>query len=155
MNEINAFSCLCLPDYTGALCDIQIISCDDDPCKNNATCTTTEDSFICNCPPDYTGMTCEQNIDDCAASPCMNGECIDGIADFTCICETGFTGNLCESDIDFCELENPCLNGGSCVDLELLNYNCTCADGYFGINCTEDVSAVSYTHLTLPTKRIV
>ena len=29
---------------------------------------------------------------------------------------------------------HPCMNGGSCID-EVNAFNCTCADGYEGVNC--------------------
>ena len=33
-----------------------------------------------------------------------------------------------------CDLDNPCLNGGTCSGT-MVNYQCTCAEGYTGINC--------------------
>ena len=37
-------------------------------------------------------------------------------------------------DIDDCQL-SPCQNGGLCND-EIDAYNCTCAHGWSGVNCT-------------------
>ena len=34
---------------------------------------------------------------------------------------------------DMCDAE-PCLNGGTCTSEENM-YNCSCPDGYIGINC--------------------
>ena len=37
---------------------------------------------------------------------------------------------------------NPCQNGGACaIDNSADGYTCTCATGYFGVNCT--VSSLS------------
>ena len=38
------------------------------------------------------------------------------------------------AEIDECE-SNPCANGGTCTD-GINMYNCTCAPGYTGINCS-------------------
>ncbi|CAH1239237.1 VWDE [Branchiostoma lanceolatum] len=54
---------------------------------------------------------------------------------YNCVCP-GYTGQLCETEIDECQ-SNPCSNG-TCVDL-VNGYNCTCAEGYIGVNC--DISA--------------
>ena len=38
------------------------------------------------------------------------------------------------ADIDDC-VDQPCQNGGTCMD-EVNDYNCICADGYTGKNCS-------------------
>eukprot|EP00057_Strongylocentrotus_purpuratus_P019594 XP_011674068.1 PREDICTED: fibropellin-1-like [Strongylocentrotus purpuratus] len=58
----------------------------------------------------------------------MNGGTCESGA---CTCTWEFTGALCSS-VD-CSWNNPCLNGGSCVN----GYGaCTCASGYTGALCS-------------------
>ena len=59
-------------------------------------------------------------------------------------CGPGFAVNITDCSckfIDGCEAAGqPCQNGGTCTsDLSVLGgpyYNCTCANGYSGLNCT-------------------
>ncbi|CAC5379533.1 unnamed protein product [Mytilus coruscus] len=54
---------------------------------------------------------------------------------------------LCEPCDNTCEVDrcdpNPCQNNGSCTDFKD-TYNCTCATGWKGENCTTDVNECSY-----------
>jgi hypothetical protein len=40
--------------------------CEDDPCKNEGTCTDTPTSHICSCKTGYAGLNCEHRTDACA-----------------------------------------------------------------------------------------
>ena len=53
------------------------------------------------------------------------------------------------SDIDECE-PAPCQNNGICMDF-LNDYNCTCAPGYKGKNCSEGIIVFSIDQLILHT----
>lgn len=57
---------------------------------------------------------------------------------------------LCEPCDNTCEVDrcdpNPCQNNGSCTDFKD-TYNCTCATGWKGENCTTDINECSYQHL--------
>ena len=111
-DEINAFTCTCVPGYTGSTCAINIDECGSDPCLNGATCTDGINEFSCTCAPGFTGSTCATNIDDCAPDSCLNGgTCIDGINDFSCTCTPGYTGARCEVCDDNYELSQT----GECV----------------------------------------
>ncbi|CAH1131679.1 unnamed protein product [Ceutorhynchus assimilis] len=65
-------------------------------------------------------------------------ECVDLWNDFECTCGKGRIisddSKHC-TDIDEC-LDLPCLNGGTCANLESdLRYRCSCPDGFLGENC--------------------
>ena len=51
-----------------------------------------------------------------------------------CQCVDGYEGYFCEDEINECVTAtgaDVCLNGATCTD-RLLNFTCTCADGYTG-----------------------
>ena len=51
--------------------------------------------------------------------------------DQCCWLVISITGVYCEKELNECESE-PCLNGGTCVDLKT-GYSCKCVDGYTGM----------------------
>ena len=51
------------------------------------------------------------------------------------------------SDVNDCA-EGPCQHNGTCIDL-LNDYNCTCAPGYKGKNCSEGILSISISQLIL------
>ena len=57
--------------------------------------------------------------DPCISAPCQNNAiCTNDMVElYTCSCLPGFKGRNCEAEINECE-EEPCLNGGTCFDLE-------------------------------------
>ena len=75
-DHINAFSCSCVPGYTGKTCETNIDDCQAAPCQNNATCVDSVNAYTCRCLDGFNGTNCEHNIDDCSPNPCLNrGEC--------------------------------------------------------------------------------
>ena len=131
IDEINAFTCLCIGGYTGG------------------TCETSE--FVYNL--DRVSNKHCVDIDECESLPCENGgRCVDGLDVFTCQCSSGYTGNHCETseslfayncasfylvlsslDIDECA-SFPCNNGGTCID-EIAYFTCHCIAGFTGDQC--------------------
>uniref|UniRef100_U3C4U5 Delta and Notch-like epidermal growth factor-related receptor n=1 Tax=Callithrix jacchus TaxID=9483 RepID=U3C4U5_CALJA len=130
------FTCVCLPGYTGELCQSKVDYCILDPCRNGATCMSGLSGFTCQCPEGYFGSACEEKVDPCASSPCQNnGTCyVDGVH-FTCSCSPGFTGPTCAQLIDFCAL-SPCAHG-TCRSVGT-SYKCLCDPGYHGLYCEEE-----------------
>ncbi|KAK0092922.1 hypothetical protein PV326_000317 [Microctonus aethiopoides] len=45
-----------------------------------------------------------------------------------CMCKTGYTGQNCENEYIPCD-PSPCMNGGSCRQLDQLEYECHCPQG--------------------------
>lgn len=115
-------------------------------------------SYSCYCIDGYTGINCEVNWDDCWSNPCLNGgTCNDAVAAYNCSCAEGFVGKFtnafsiifndhtqivhlwtintfsglnCEEVFSEC-LNQPCLNNGTCVDLDGF-FMCQCQEGYSG-----------------------
>ena len=59
MDGINAFTCLCLPGFTGIYCQHDINECDSKPCQNGGTCLDSYGTYMCTCPQGYIGIDCQ------------------------------------------------------------------------------------------------
>ncbi|KRT83207.1 EGF-like domain containing protein, partial [Oryctes borbonicus] len=82
------------------------------------------------CRPGWIGEFCDQ----CEPYPgCKNGYC-NGTS-WQCICDTNWGGILCDQDLNYCGTHEPCLNGGTCENTAPDAYQCTCPDGFSGVNC--------------------
>ena len=57
------------------------------------------------------------------------------------MCATGYEGKRCENLIDFCGLYEPCRNEAACANSNGSQpfYKCSCAKGWKGVNCTQDI----------------
>ncbi|KAL9967398.1 hypothetical protein ACROYT_G025615 [Oculina patagonica] len=120
--------------------------CASSPCKNGASCKTTENGYSCQpCPAGWKGINCDEDINECEASPCKNGAtCENQPGGYSCSCMSGYTGQNCEqarhfstTDINECA-SSPCANGATCHD-EVGRYTCECPAGYKGTNCETDI----------------
>ncbi|XP_053393501.1 sushi, von Willebrand factor type A, EGF and pentraxin domain-containing protein 1-like isoform X8 [Mercenaria mercenaria] len=89
----------------------------------------------------FGGDRCEQDTkNDCENAGChKNSQCMDKINGFECICPSagGYTGNLCAVANNPCS-QNPC-ERGTCRAFGSVRYECTCPDGYEGLNCEINV----------------
>nr|CAD7414820.1 unnamed protein product [Timema poppensis] len=95
VDDVNRYSCVCPPTYTGELCEQDVDECAHRPsvCQNGATCTNSIGGYSCICVNGWTGPDCSVNIDDCAGAACFNGAtCIDRVGSFYCRCTPGKTG---------------------------------------------------------------
>lgn len=70
----------------------------------------------------------------CERQPCRNGAtCMPaGEYEFQCLCQDGFKGDLCEHEENPCQLQEPCLNGGTCRGAR-----CLCLPGFSGPRCQQ------------------
>jgi EGF-like domain len=99
---------------------------------------------MCDCNDGFTGTACGTDINECASNPCqpvpLHGggttpsTCVDQLNGFVCHCGHNYiTGLLCQTLIHECDITNPCLNGGTCVENDIGQFdNCTCPDGFTG-----------------------
>ena len=117
-DDCSAFSCTCLPIWTGSLCELDANECqmNSEPCVYG-TCENQVGNpvYICHCDPGWTGEHCDIDINECESSPCQNyGTCVDSVAKYTCFCPKSIVGVNCETIPDMCE-SSPCKNGGACT----------------------------------------
>uniref|UniRef100_W5NG98 Delta-like protein n=1 Tax=Lepisosteus oculatus TaxID=7918 RepID=W5NG98_LEPOC len=83
----------------------------------------------CRCLYGWQGDIC----DKCIPHPgCVHGTCIEP---WQCLCETNWGGQLCDKDLNYCGTHQPCLNGGTCSNTGPDKYQCSCPEGYSGVNC--------------------
>ncbi len=53
------YACICPPGYEGAMCEIEIDFCAEDPCQNGAQCEQRTGGYECICVPGWQGTNCE------------------------------------------------------------------------------------------------
>lgn len=134
MNSIVGFQCRCPDGFRGDRCDENI--CATHGCLNGGTCRAESDSVHCECPLGFTGDHCQTNIDDCMMRPCKNGgTCSDLVNDYSCECTFGFGGPNCTNRFTVCNVDNPCVNGGTCLMDVMGGFRCECAEGWIGTTC--------------------
>ncbi|XP_060582984.1 fibropellin-1-like, partial [Ruditapes philippinarum] len=102
---------------------------------------TADVHFKKECNTAYGGVRCEQDTkDDCENNNCNdNSQCKDNINGFQCICPAngGFSGIRCDVANSPCN-SNPCVHG-TCTPFGSVRYECSCFDGYDGVNCENNI----------------
>ncbi|XP_048255629.1 sushi, von Willebrand factor type A, EGF and pentraxin domain-containing protein 1-like [Haliotis rufescens] len=132
------FKCICMPGFTGTVCQTQVDQCKGLPCLHNGTCVNLQVDYVCTCPDGFSGKKCEVNRDECASNPCQHGgTCIDGANRFLCHCDSAYQGATCEENINDCS-DTRCHNGGTCID-DVSGYTCTCRGGFTGETCEIEI----------------
>nr|CAH7753365.1 unnamed protein product [Callosobruchus chinensis] len=130
--------CICLPGFTGKVCENKIKHCKSGLCSNNSECIEEYDTFKCQCLSGFIGRRC--NLLPCDFRPCSEEKrCINLMGNssvannYRCLCPEGYTGEDCNQLVDACE-SSPCLNGGICINY-VHYYKCNCPGLYTGPHC--------------------
>ncbi|XP_037529436.1 protein crumbs-like [Rhipicephalus sanguineus] len=125
--------CLCLPGYSGDLCELKDDLCVSSPCLNGGTCLGLVNDFVCKCERGWTGKRCDRQHDPCrGANPCLHGTCHTLLGGrFHCQCLPGYSGELCERR-NVCTAD--CINGTSLCHEQ--GWQCDCQ--YDGETCGRD-----------------
>ena len=101
-----------------------------DSCDGHYTCDADTGEKVCNVG--YKGAECTERAYVGADDPeCPTlGVCKNGGTCWnkTCCCAKGYSGELCGTDIIECQSQ-PCVNGGTCKEGNIGEYNCTCPEG--------------------------
>uniref|UniRef100_A0A8C4T401 Delta-like protein n=1 Tax=Erpetoichthys calabaricus TaxID=27687 RepID=A0A8C4T401_ERPCA len=114
----------CLEGWSGPDCNTAI--CRQGCSSEHGSCKFPGE---CRCLYGWQGQYC----DKCIPHPgCVHGTCIEP---WQCLCETNWGGQLCDKDLNYCGTHQPCLNGGTCSNTGPDKYQCSCPDGYSGVNC--------------------
>ena len=72
VNTPTAYSCICLPGWTGKNCTDDVDECHQTSlCQNGGNCTNTDGSYNCSCAPFFTGVNCE-TVMSCTSNHCKN-----------------------------------------------------------------------------------
>ncbi|GCB68782.1 hypothetical protein scyTo_0010452, partial [Scyliorhinus torazame] len=97
IESINSFACICLPGYTGKLCEQVINNCASKPCQDNGYCQNLIDDHICWCFGNWRGKNCNEDVDECAhgkhSCDQNNGICNNTLGSYTCSCKEGYEGD--------------------------------------------------------------
>ncbi|XP_032404173.1 protein jagged-2-like isoform X2 [Xiphophorus hellerii] len=114
----------CIEGWEGEDCKTAI--CKQGCSSLHGTCSTPGE---CKCNYGWDGPLCDR----CLPYPgCVHGTCTEP---WKCTCEKNWGGLLCDKDLNYCGTNQPCKNGGTCMNTEPDEYNCACLDGYSGKNC--------------------
>ncbi|CAB3985486.1 jagged-2-like isoform X2 [Paramuricea clavata] len=129
-NNVHNFTCVCHSGWYGPKCERSL--CSPSCNRTNAVCASLGE---CSCKAGWTGPNCTQCI---PTTNCTHGYCNKP---FECLCEEGWSGENCTEPVrkSSCSSQNPCQNGGSCIDVAMSNYHCHCKPGFTGRHCQDKV----------------
>lgn len=143
LNEgLNKSECTCKKSFHGEKCEL--VGCNPDPCKNNATCFGDETSFTCACKPGFKGRYCEvpcpsgsYGINCKSKCECPKREyCHPGTG--SCSCFPGYHGNDCKTPCANNTYGQGCEQTCACEKFMLCDHvtgKCQCEAGYYGNAC--------------------
>eukprot|EP01047_Picozoa_sp_COSAG01_P037002 COSAG01_NODE_2915_length_6861_cov_2.886128_2_plen_2005_part_01 len=107
------------------------------PANTTGNLHGTINSFACTCELGWTGSYCNIDINECASGPCQNG----GICQ-----ESGLWAQAIDPGCIAVGLNSSCSDGScvvedsACPTVPINMYRCTCASGWNGANCNQDVN---------------
>ncbi|KAM9699304.1 protein delta homolog 2 isoform 1-T2 [Menidia menidia] len=121
-----------------------LLTCVAPPCSAGTNCSCSfpnsrcDEFGVCRCDPGWEGVACER----CVLKPgCLHGSCRQP---WQCSCHPGWAGRFCSRDLSAC-LQQPCLNGGTCVMEASGDFSCRCPPGFHGPRCQSRAGPCSRT----------
>ena len=121
--------------------------CSRQPCPPNSQCHRLMNDrvgFVCLCKPGYTGKNCVMRDQQCLTGYCAaDSLCLPKYRSLLrgntypyCVCPPNRYGDRCDIIHDACQLNDPCLNGGSCQPTSRPDrVFCHCRNDYRGERC--------------------
>uniref|UniRef100_A0A8C1V3G6 FAT atypical cadherin 3b n=1 Tax=Cyprinus carpio TaxID=7962 RepID=A0A8C1V3G6_CYPCA len=101
---------VCLPQFTGSRCEMEVTSCVPSPCQNGGDCKAVGNTFLCGClKAKCTSCSltqsfvhrCDEDVNECEREECENGGvCVNTFGAFYCNCTAGFDGQFCGQPLD-------------------------------------------------------
>ena len=81
------------------------------------------------------------SISGCLVSCSSHGQCVfdQYSQSLICQCDTYFTGSACQIDTRPC-FSFPCLNNGTCTNVNSTEFTCKCQTTYYGTNCENQIN---------------
>ncbi|CAD5122570.1 DgyrCDS10984 [Dimorphilus gyrociliatus] len=114
--------------------NISVGNCNENPCKEPATCQNYSTYSTCKCSAGYFGLLCSWS--HCSNSPCNNsGNCTatsDNDLGFFCNCPKEYFGRYCEQTSNMCRKKR-CSNAGECKGRN----ECICDNRRIGTSCDQ------------------
>ncbi|XP_059481287.1 protein jagged-1b isoform X2 [Neocloeon triangulifer] len=115
---------ICMEGWQGNNCDVAICK---KGCSQHGKCDRPGE---CDCRQGWEGELCTK----CSPYPgCKHGYCSN--KPWECICNDNWGGILCDQDLNYCGTHAPCHNGGTCNNIAPNKYQCSCPEGFSGIDC--------------------
>ncbi|KAF7206514.1 protocadherin Fat 3-like [Nothobranchius furzeri] len=91
------FMCSCSSGFTGGRCEIEMTSCEPNPCLNGGDCRLVGSVFLCGCPRGLGGLICDTDVNECEQVDCgTRGDCVNTFGSFYCNCSEGHEGQFCD-----------------------------------------------------------
>eukprot|EP01048_Picozoa_sp_COSAG05_P005137 COSAG05_NODE_297_length_11939_cov_17.362753_10_plen_349_part_00 len=99
------FQCRCPAGKVGTHCEVNLETCNSNPCQNDAECVDGANRFVCICAAGFSGSLCDEDQLAEELSRCEHLNCLHGgechpeghTGRVLCECPIGYSGDRCEN----------------------------------------------------------